>query len=342
MVPNGIKRDQLKMAYKISEAVEKVSEQIKGAKKIALQLPDGLKTKAFEIEQEVKKHNSSANIFVLGGSNFGGCDLRDQEALNAGADLLLHFGHANFGVKSEIKTLYLEIQSDLDIEKVLEKAASEIKEQKIGLVTTIQHIGSLEKAREILQKNGKEVFTAQPKGKAAREGQLLGCDWSAGSVLKDKVDCYLYLGTGNFHPITIAIDTDKKVYVADPEFGQIRELTDLKKKILKQVAAKIDKAKNAQKFGIIVTTKPGQKREKLAEKLKEQIETTGKSAEIIVFDTVDYSALQNFRVDAYVNTACPRIPIDDIEAFDRPILSPPELEIVLGLRKWGEYKLDHF
>ena len=330
------------MGYNIKEAIEKAENEIKGAKKIALQLPEGLKTKAFEIQEEVKKYSNRAQVFVLGGSNFGGCDLRDAEALAAGADLLLHFGHADFGVKGRIKTIYLEIQSDLDIEKVLEKAAKEIKEQKIGLVTTIQHIGSLEKAREILQNSGKEVFTAQPKGKAAKEGQLLGCDWSAGAVLKDKVDCYLYLGTGNFHPITVAIDTDKKVYVADPEFGQVRELTDLKKKILKQVAAKIDKAKSAQKFGIIVTTKPGQHRGKLAEKLKEQIETAGKKAEIIVFDTVDYGVLPNFRVDAYVNTACPRIPIDDIEAFDRPILSPQELEIVLGLRKWEDYKLDHF
>src|SRR3989344_2151716 len=224
------------MGYKISEAIEKYAEQIKNAKKIAMQLPDGLKTKSSEIENEIRKYSNGAEIFVLGGSNFGCCDLRDSEAQKLGVDLLLHFGHANFGVQSKIKTLYLEIQSDLDIEKVVQKAAKEIKEQKIGLITTIQHIGSLEKAKEILQNSGKQIFTAQPKGKSAREGQLLGCDWSAGTVLKDKVDCYLYIGTGNFHPITVAIDTGKKVYVADPEFNQVRELTDLKKKIMRQVA----------------------------------------------------------------------------------------------------------
>ncbi len=331
-----------KMGYKLKEAILKYAGQIGNAKKIALQLPDGLKIKSAEIENEVRKYSNGAEIFVLNGSNFGGCDLRGLEAQKLGADLLLHFGHANFGVQSKIKTLYLEIQSDLNIEKVVQKAAAEIKEQKIGLVTTIQHIESLNKAKEILEKSGKEVFTAQPKGKSAKEGQLLGCDWSAGSVLKEKVDCYLYIGTGNFHPLPLAIDTEKKVYVADPEFNQVRELTEFKNKILSQIATKIEKAKGAESFGILVTTKPGQKREKLAEKLKGQIENAGKNAEILVFDTINYSELQNFKLDAYVNTACPRIPLDDIEAFEKPILSPQELEIVLGLRKQDDYKLDNF
>lgn len=330
------------MGYLIEKAVEKAANEIKNAKRIAVQLPDGMKTKSVEVAELIKKENTNTEIVILGGSNFGGCDLRDTEAKNIGADLLLHFGHADFGVQEKVKTFYAEIQSDLDIEKIVERAAKEIKEKRIGLVTTIQHIGKLEKAKEILQKNGKEVFTAQPKGKAAKEGQLLGCDWSAGGVLKDKVDCYLYVGTGNFHPISLAVDTDKKVYVADPEFQQVRELTDFKKKLFAQRAAKIEKAKSATKFGILLTTKPGQMRIKLAEKLKQEIESAGKEAEIIVFDNVNPQILINFKLDAYVNTACPRIPLDDVEAFDKPILSPPELEIVLGTRKWEDYKLDHF
>lgn len=327
------------MGYKIKEAIEKAAGELKGAKKIAVQLPDGLRTKTSEIEKEIKKY-SSAETFVLAGSNFGSCDLRDVEAENLGADLLLHFGHADFGIKSRVKTIYVEIQSDLGIEKVVQKAAKEIPEKKIGIITTIQHIESLLKIKEILQKGGKQVFTAKPSGNAKYEAQILGCDPSAGTILKDKVDCYLYVGTGNFHPLNVAIETNKKVYVADPELNQIRELTDFKNKIMHQVSAKIERAKSAQKFGILVTIKPGQKREKLAEKLKKIIGDKGKEAQILVFDTIDYSALQNFKLDAYVNTACPRIPIDDIESFDKPILSPMELEIVLGLSKWEDYKLD--
>ena len=330
------------MGYKIEKAVENAGNEIKTAKRIAVQLPDGMKAKSAEVAELIKKQNKDSEIIVLSGSNFGGCDIRDKEAVSVGADLLLHFGHADFGVQEKIKTVYAEIQSDLDIEKIVTKAAKEIKEKKIGLVTTIQHINSLEKAKEILQKNGKEVFTAKPKGKAAKEGQLLGCDWSAGGVLKGEVDCYLYVGTGNFHPISLAVDTGKKVYVADPEFQQVRELTEFKKKLFAQRAAKIDKAKSAKKFGILLTTKPGQMRLKLAEKLKQEIESAGKEAEIIEFDNINPQILPNFKLDAYVNTACPRIPLDDVEAFDKPILSPPELEIVLGKRKWEEYKLDHF
>lgn len=344
------------MGYLIKEAIEKISGQIKNAKKIALQLPDGLKikTKINEILSELKKY-TNAEILFLEGSNFGACDLRDKEAKNLGADLLLHFGHSDFGLKTEIKTVYVEIQSDLDIDKVVQKAANEIKENKIGVITTLQHIEQLNKIKEILEKNGKKVFTAKPTGNAKYEAQILGCDSSAGTILKDKVDCFLYVGTGNFHPLPVAIETalrsassisrsareDKKVYVADPELNQLRELTEFKNKILKQIAEKNENAKNAQKFGILVSTKKGQYRIELAEKIKEKIEKSGKKAEILVFDTIDYLELNKLKFDCYVNTACPRIALDDIEVFEKPVLNQNELEIVLGIRKKGDYKLGH-
>ena len=50
--------------------------------------------------------------------------------------------------------------------------------------------------------------------------------------------------------------------------------------------------------------------------------------------------LQGYRVDAWVNTACPRIAIEDGIRYDKPMLTPPELEVVLGLRKWEGYRFD--
>jgi len=50
--------------------------------------------------------------------------------------------------------------------------------------------------------------------------------------------------------------------------------------------------------------------------------------------------LEGYRVDAWVNTACPRIAIEDVLRYKQPMLTPPELEIVLGLRKWEEYRFD--
>ena len=49
---------------------------------------------------------------------------------------------------------------------------------------------------------------------------------------------------------------------------------------------------------------------------------------------------ESLGVDAYVNTACPRIAMDDSVRYDRPMLTIPEAEIVLGLRTWDDYVFD--
>ena len=57
-------------------------------------------------------------------------------------------------------------------------------------------------------------------------------------------------------------------------------------------------------------------------------------------DLVTPDQLLQFKVDAYVNTACPRLAIDGIGRFQSPMLTPQEFEIVLGEREWEKLVLD--
>jgi 2-(3-amino-3-carboxypropyl)histidine synthase len=58
-------------------------------------------------------------------------------------------------------------------------------------------------------------------------------------------------------------------------------------------------------------------------------------------DTLSPENLQYFRhLDAWVNTACPRIATDDAAKYPVPMLTPPELEVVLGERAWDHYVFD--
>jgi 2-(3-amino-3-carboxypropyl)histidine synthase len=47
-----------------------------------------------------------------------------------------------------------------------------------------------------------------------------------------------------------------------------------------------------------------------------------------------------FKADAYVNTACPRITIDDAERFHAPVLTPQEFEVVLGEKGIEDIEMD--
>jgi 2-(3-amino-3-carboxypropyl)histidine synthase len=97
---------------------------------------------------------------------------------------------------------------------------------------------------------------------------------------------------------------------------------------------------NGNVFGIIVSTKIGQNRIELANRLAGIAKKHGKYAQLIMMDLVTPDQLLAFKVDAYVNTACPRITIDDAERFHVPILTPQEFEIVIGERKWDDLKMD--
>jgi 2-(3-amino-3-carboxypropyl)histidine synthase len=59
----------------------------------------------------------------------------------------------------------------------------------------------------------------------------------------------------------------------------------------------------------------------------------GMKAYILTMDLVTPEQLINFKTDVIVNTACPRIAIDDAGRFPAPMLTPPEFEIVLGERE---------
>ena len=99
-----------------------------------------------------------------------------------------------------MKTLFIHAKAKSDIKPVLSKV--KIK-GKIGLVSSIQYHHKLEEAQKII----KNSIIA---------GQVIGCDASSCIKIKDKVDSFLFIGTGRFHPIEIAIKTKKPVYIADP------------------------------------------------------------------------------------------------------------------------------
>ena len=82
------------MGYELE--LDKVVETVKkeNAKMVCIQLADGIKPRAKEIQDTIEQ-NTDAKVIIWGGSAFGGCDLpRGLE--DYGIDLLIHFGHSYF------------------------------------------------------------------------------------------------------------------------------------------------------------------------------------------------------------------------------------------------------
>jgi 2-(3-amino-3-carboxypropyl)histidine synthase len=74
--------------------IDRIIDEIRktGAKLICLQLPDGMKPQAADIQKAIETA-TKAQVLIWGGTCFGSCDL-PLEVKNLGVDLLIHFGHA--------------------------------------------------------------------------------------------------------------------------------------------------------------------------------------------------------------------------------------------------------
>ncbi len=311
----------------------------KGYKKVGIQVPEGLKEKAIELA-EVIESKTNALVFVSSDPCYGACDLADKEMKELGVEALFHLGHSPILKTADIPVHYIDITIDFDVISLF-KENLRLLPKKIGLITTVQHIHLLKKVKEFLEEKNFEVFVGKPIKRAVYEGQVLGCDFSSAKAIASFVDCFTFIGSGDFHAVGVALATKKKVFVFDIT-KEVRDVQPKVEKILKQRYATIAKAMEAKSFGILIGKKRGQRRLNLALNLKGKIEEKGKKAFLLSIREITPENLYYLSIDAFVNTACPRVVIDDIARFKKPMLTPKELEILLGERKWEDYEMDEF
>lgn len=311
-------------------------EVIRGrnAKMVGLQFPVGLRTKAVELAQEIEEKTGVACL-ISADPSFGACDVPDMPV-----DLIVHLGHAPMPHLRYNRVFFYDLPGPPLGSLAFVDAAIPLLPKRVGLLTTVQFRHWLPEIRAHLEKSGHEVRIGEPDRRVAYAAQLLGCDYHTATVIADQVDGYLYIGTGDFHPLGVAILVDKPVIIADPERGTARDLKEVREHILRQRYAAIARAQDASSFGIIISKKIGQARTEMARDLKGLAEKHGKQANLFLMDLVSPDLLEGYRVDAWVNTACPRIAIEDILQYKQPLLTPQEFEIVLGERTWDEYAFD--
>jgi 2-(3-amino-3-carboxypropyl)histidine synthase len=309
----------------------------RGARRVLLQLPEGLKPQGPRLSEAIEK--AGALAIVSGDPCYGACDLPLCEAESLECDLIFHYGHSEMvkPQKVSVPIVYVEAKAKLDIETAVEKAVSLLKPwTKIGIVTTIQHVDRLEQARKILEKAEKRVYIGSI-GRGKRPGQILGCDYDNAKAVSDKVEVFLFIGGGRFHPLGLFFATMKPTVVADPFENIAYSIDEDAKKMIRKCWANINKAKNAQNFGILIGLKSGQTNVQAAVNVKEELEKNGKKAVLLALSEITPTSLLQFpTLDAYVNTACPRIALDESSGFRKPVITVAEAYVVLGKMEWED------
>lgn len=301
----------------LEDLVKKI--KIAGAKHVFIQLPEGLITKSKELEDLLSKEG--IETFVSLEPCYGACDLRDCEAERLDCDLLVHVGHTDFGVESKIPVLYYEWRIDFDPVPILEKNLSKLPES-IGLVSTVNFLDSLKKARKYLESLGKKCYV-NSGFRTKYPGQILGCDVSAALKIEEKVDCFLFIGSGEFHALGLAIKTSKPVFSLKQENRDLKQVE--KDKFVRQMHFAVALAKDCSNFGLLVSTKAGQVQIEKALEIKKKLEEKGKKAWIFTMDRITPEKLLGLNLDCLINCACPRVAVENRTSFGKPIINPEEL-----------------
>lgn len=172
--------------------------------------------------------------------------------------------------------------------------------KKISICYVVQFSEQIKELIKELRKKRKIIISKK---------EVLGCS----DIAKGKEEAFLYVGTGKFHPINIALKTEKKVFVLNPIPGSLSLLSSKEVRKYEKIRERNKKRfLEAKKVGILVSTKPGQNNLELAKKFAKKIEKKGKEAIIFIADFISLGELENFpQIKCWVNTACPRI-IDDV------------------------------
>ncbi|MGC9310279.1 MAG: diphthamide biosynthesis enzyme Dph2 [Candidatus Aenigmatarchaeota archaeon] len=279
-------------------------EEIKKAapKIILLQGPEGLKTRLPELAEKLEKE-TLAKVLISGEACYGACDLPLEAAGLTKSDLIVHLGHADFGVKSDTPVIYISIEYGLKLPATLKNEIAALPEKTFGIFSSVQFRKALEELEALLKENGKEILTKQI---------ILGCN-----EVRSAAEANIFVGSGKFHPKALK----GKVYHADIEKGRLADLTEEIERVERKRFARLELLKDAKSVGILVSTKPGQFFPDY-EKLKARLEAEGKKATVIIFNEITNDKLLGLKFDAYVNTACPRI-LDN--HFDKPVINLKDL-----------------
>lgn len=296
----------------------------RNARRLVIEAPDGLKHVAVELARSLSA--AGLEVLISGRHTWGGCDVGFREALSLGADGIIHLGHHGFvGFESaDLPVLFLPVVSTTDplpaFRKALEEALSS-GYRRIAVGVTAQHLHVVDE----LEKEARALGAEPVMGFLGKfKGLVIGCSYSSLA----EGDASVIVAGGVFHGLGAALWTGKPVWVADPFTGEAK-LVSTRAVVARRLEA-LSRAIDAKKFAVVVSVKPGQRRLHVADVVVNALRKHGREAWITFFDDISREALVNLSgAEAFVNTACPRLVIDDPELFPGPAVNPGELKYVL-------------
>jgi 2-(3-amino-3-carboxypropyl)histidine synthase len=210
-----------------------------------------------------------------------------------------------------MRVLYIPVKDLTPINKLLPSLIGLLKDFKSANITsTTQFSHRVNEVSDYLLDRGFKTNQCKP---------VLGCE-----ALLPNADCTILISSGLFHAINIGLVTAKPVVIIDLLMGKVSMLDEsLVKQYKKKQAIRVEKVLYADVIGILISKKSGQRKPVLAHKIKKTLESLGYKTILFVGDELNPNQLNDYPVDAWINTACPRLIEDN---FEKPIVNWNEIK----------------
>ncbi len=204
-----------------------------------------------------------------------------------------------------MKALFIEARKT-HFEEINKEAFKELPKE-LFIAYSIQFKELAERIKSVLNASGYNIIGIQ---------QVLGC---SKLHLKQQVPILL-VGSGRFHALNLVLSTGSPIYIYNS--NKIEKITERDILALKQKKqGALSRFLSAESIGILVSTKPGQNHFSEALKLKNRLESKKKKVYLFVSNSISTSEFENFKIDSWVNTACPGLAPDNSKIINSDELS---------------------
>ena len=194
-----------------------------------------------------------------------------------------------------METLFIPAKRKLNLNIKKVEAISKKLPKNIALAYSIQYKKIAFEIKEILSKT--KTIT--------KLVQVLGC--SKPNFPKE-TRAILLIGSGKFHATSLALETKLPVYILEHNHFEklLKKDIDVLRKRQKTAYLKF---LHADKIGVLISIKPGQQNLKKALEFTKKIKN--KKSYLFIGNDINTNEFENFGLKSWVNTACPRLDMDN-------------------------------
>lgn len=334
-----------------------------GYRRVALQLPEGFQRYALVLRDILRRWGPLEEAPILADVTYGACCIDDWTARQLECEALIHYGHSCLipVTVTQLPIMYVFVEITIPMEHLARTVMANFGQgDRLALMATVQYVSSLYQLRELVEgteggggagnkfsmptspptlskttttemegETGGRPALFIPQIRPLSPGEVLGC---TAPRLPSDTTALIFVADGRFHlEAAMLANPQLPAYRYDPyEQCLLREFYD-HGAMRRERARAIERARGATHWGLILGTLGRQGSVKVMEEVRQQLQAAGKRVTRLLMSEVRPDTLRSLpHIEAWVQTSCPRLSIDWGYTFDVPVLTPYELNVLLG------------